>query len=129
MVRATAFITMTLLSLPTFAFDRDAVCQAGFRSAHRSTILELQPAYDDNNELQAQINRGESTFLFYVSKVNNGYVFNAKSLDKKGIMNTYIEKLIPRLPHTEATNISDQEQVFIQCRPYTMTDYCREHTC
>ena len=123
------FSGILLGSLNLWAFEKEFVCQSGIKSQNKTTTVELVPALNDQNQLSGQLTTTNGIIYFLVKKINTGFFFNAKTIGSNGSMSIFIEDIIQTLPKTESIDLENGESIFIHCWPYTLTDYCREHTC
>lgn len=114
----------------TSQFSRAAenfVCYGGIKPNTLTKEIELS-AINSNNPLVKKgelITDGES-YEFLVEPRNELLRFQIKDEKNQEIL---MDKLIRSLPAFKSKRIHKEIEIYLDCRPYSNTDYCRYHTC
>ncbi len=124
------FIYLTLvtlfLSLSCFAND-EIFCTGGIKFQSSSIFVNLnEEGTSLGNGFYGSLNTENVIYDFFVEKLNEGYHFKAK------IQNAHyfiLDEVIQKIPSFRSIKLNIENEIFIQCRPYSVGDYCRSHTC
>ncbi len=106
--------------------EQSLLCVGGFRDGKTTTTVELSPGEFGSQIYSGVLPTMKGAIQFLVQKRKTDFVFSASIKDSS--VGIFIQT-VPSVPAVQSKNIGRDQEVFIDCRPYSMADYCRIHTC
>lgn len=116
-----------LVAQSGFAYEK-ILCVGGYKTPRLTYTVELTPELDLPGGLhEGSIAFGDHGNLQYtVQKLGDGYMYRAQMQNSSDL---FINEKVEQFPAMRSKTISPDEEVFIECKPYSPIDYCRIHTC
>lgn len=116
-----------LLSSTLSLAHEKLLCVGGIKNETRTTVMELNAKDSSHDsELVGTLPTQQGTIVFGVETNQSGYRFKAQILESSGIL---IDEIVPEVPALRSKVLPDGQEVYINCKPFNMADYCRIHTC
>lgn len=126
-IKIVKFLTLSLLLVQTcFAFE-EMTCLGGIkRQNYTSSIYLGSEGHPVEGIWSGSLRIKGAVIDFYVENNNNGHFYKAKMQD---LPEYIINENVLIFPASRSKKINDDLEIFIECRPFTVADYCRIHTC
>lgn len=121
-------LTAAVLLTSSLGFaHEELLCVGGIKNNNHTTVLELTSKDSSHDsELVGTLPTPQGTIVFGVESNQNDYRFKVQILDASEML---IDEVVPTLPALRSKTLPDGQEVYIDCKPFNMADYCRIHTC
>jgi hypothetical protein len=126
LVKHFLFLILGLLITQNSLADESLICFAGIKNGKISTTVELSTGEFGNKIYSGALPTAKGALQFLVEKRKTDFIYSAAIKDPESII---FMQVVPSVPSIQSKKIGTDQEVFIDCKPYSIAEYCRTHTC
>jgi hypothetical protein len=119
------FLIGSCLFTSESSFAENLICFGGIQQYPYASSVELSSQTQSNSTWSGNLKMNLETLEFTVNNAGTHYNYKIKNLDTGDL---YLNEDVLKLPAVRTLQINNKK-LFIDCRPYSIGEYCRTHTC